>query len=52
MLVDLALTLLLTPRPEQGITRELSESKVTDTINIVKDPVLNVDIPGRMQQVD
>ena len=40
MLVDLALTLLFTPRPEQGIARELSESKVTDAINIVKDPVL------------
>ena len=40
MLVDLALTLLFTPRPEQGIMRELSESKVTDVINIVMDPVL------------
>ena len=40
MLVDLALTLLFTPRPEQGITRELRESKVTDAINMVKDPVL------------
>ena len=38
MLVDLALTLLLTPRPEEGITREVIEmrNKVTDTaINIV-----------------
>ena len=40
MLVDLALTLLFTPRPEQGIARELSESKVTDAINIVMEAVL------------
>ena len=44
MLVDLALTLLLTPRPEEGITKEVIETrnKVTDTdaINIVKDTLL------------
>ena len=44
MLVDRALTLLLTPRPEEGITREVIETKnkVTDTdaINIVTDALL------------
>ena len=44
MLVDLALTLLLTPRPEEGITMEVIETrnKVTDTdaINIVTDALL------------
>ena len=43
MLVDLALTLLLTPRPEEGITRDVIKmrNKVTDTaINIVMDALL------------
>ena len=55
MLVDLALTLLLTPRPEEGITREVIEmrNKVTDTvINIVMDALLCWYTPPEMQQVD
>ena len=55
MLVDLALTLLLTPRPEEGITREVIKmrNKVTDTvINIVMDALLCWYTPPEMQQVD
>ena len=43
MFVERALTLLLTPRPEEGITRVVIEmrNKVTDTaINIVMDALL------------
>lgn len=34
MLVERALTLLLTPRPEEGVTREVSEMR-SELINIV-----------------
>ena len=46
MFVERALTLLLTPRPEEGITREVSErrSKVINIVNILVDAV-DVDSP-------
>lgn len=39
MLVERALTLLLTPRPEDGVTREVSErsSEVINIVNIMVD---------------
>ena len=41
MFVERALTLLLTPSPEEGITREVSEtrSKVINIVNIMVDAV-------------
>ena len=48
MFVERALTLLLTPRPDEGITREVSErrSKVINIVNIMVDALLvNLDSP-------